>query len=116
MKARIENHGNTQFVFVPKQENAQSQWSQLYKFIDTNSVWSRQLPYVSEALATNQALNKILEKINLKMAKGERLKRFDEYLEEEIGRRDLELRKSNVIIFRFLQCTKKLRKETRGIQ
>jgi hypothetical protein len=36
------------------------------------------------------------------MAKGERLKRFDEYLEEEIGRRDLELRKSNVIIFRFL--------------
>jgi len=27
MKARIENQGNTQFVFVPKQENAQSQWS-----------------------------------------------------------------------------------------
>jgi hypothetical protein len=45
---------------------------------------------VSEALATNQALQKILDKINSKMARGERLKRFDEYLEEEIGRRDLE--------------------------
>ena len=29
------------------------------------------------------------------MARGERLKRFDEYLEEEIGRRDLEQRKNN---------------------
>lgn len=75
---------------MPKPENAQSQWSQLYKLIDSTSVWSRQLPYVSEALATNQALKKILEKINSKMARGERLKRFDEYLEEEIGRRDLE--------------------------
>ena len=53
---------------------------------------------MSEALAKNEALNRILDKINYKMAQGERLKRFDEYLEEEIGRRDLEIRK-NIIIF-----------------
>ena len=88
--ARIEILNNTQHIFIPKTDSNSSQWSQLYKIIDCNSVWSRQLPYVSEALSNNEVLNRILEKINAKMAKGERLKRFDEYLEEEIGRRDLE--------------------------
>jgi hypothetical protein len=65
-------------------------------------VWSRQLPYLSDALSNNEALNRILEKINSKMAQGERLKRFDEYLEEEIGRRDLEKRKDTNSYINYL--------------
>ncbi len=65
-------------------------------------MWSRQLPYLSDALSNNEALNRILEKINSKMAQGERLKRFDEYLEEEIGRRDLEKRKDTNSYINYL--------------
>ncbi len=65
-------------------------------------MWSRQLPYLSDALSNNEALNRILDKINCKMAQGERLKRFDEYLEEEIGRRDLEKRKDTNSYINYL--------------